>query len=538
MKNKSLPNRVLLNEAEKALNKLTNKELSSLKFSMPWQYDTDSGGYKDPDGFVTKTKKDVTLNRKELQIEAVNKFYDNPQVNTAIRGTVGRLTGMGFEVFSEVQQIQEVITEIEYDWRNRLYNFWPKYVARAYMEGELFFCFTVHLNGFIEIDFIDPSVITSSDSSSEDDGIIFHPRKTLMPIIYCIEDGNGNKEQIPSIFVAKYPDILAEVTTKIDKDQLQKSRDGKAAYKKIGGFKRFVLSWDRSFLTRRNVPYLKTIITWLNQYEDLKKYEIDHKKSAGAYLWLVTIEDPKSFRLWLSLSDDDRRKTGILAKKTPGSTLILPPGMKAQAINPNLPNIKDSDTDILHMVTSGLNEPEDISTGQAKGTFASVKASRGPMSDRTADEVAYFDRFLKYDFWSAIFYLRSAMTDFPTEFKRREAVDFKDGKAVFAEVSKKPEFLIETCYPVSEMVDAEARARAFLGVKHGSTNDVLGVPNAEIAKKMGLGAYRRLRLQQETEKDRYPELAPPVDAGGEQQEPGTVKPKKQLIKRKLMEEEE
>jgi hypothetical protein len=159
------------------------------------------------------------------------------------------------------------------------------------------------------------------------------------------------------------------------------------------------------------------------------------------------------------------------------------------------------------------------------------------MSDRTADEVAYFDRFLKYDFWSAIFFLRSAVTDFPTEFKRREAVDFKDGKAVFADVTKKPEFLIETCYPVSETVDAEARARAYLGVKHGSTNDVLGVPNAEIAKKMGLGAYRRLRLQQETEKDRYPELAPPVDAGGEQAEPGTVKPKKQLIKRKMTEEE-
>ena len=70
------------------------------------------------------------------------------------------------------------------------------------------------------------------------------------------------------------------------------------------------------------------------------------------------------------------------------------------------------------------------------------------------------------------------------------------------------------------MIDAEARARAFLGVKHGSVYDTLGIPNIEIAKKLGFGNYRRLRLLRETEYKKYPELAPPVDSGGEQLEPG------------------
>jgi hypothetical protein len=61
----------------------------------------------------------------------------------------------------------------------------------------------------------------------------------------------------------------------------------------------------------------------LNYYENLKKYEIDHKKSAGAYLWIVTMEDPRAFRAWLALTDEQKRKTGIAAKKTPGSTLVL-----------------------------------------------------------------------------------------------------------------------------------------------------------------------------------------------------------------------
>jgi hypothetical protein len=74
--------------------------------------------------------------------------------------------------------------------------------------------------------------------------------------------------------------------------------------------------------------------------------------------------------------------------------------------------------------------------------------------------------------------------------------------------------------------DAETRARAFLGVKHGSVYDNLGIPNEEIAKKLGFGNYRRLRLAQATEEDKYPELTPAIDEGGEQMDQQGLKPKK------------
>jgi hypothetical protein len=77
------------------------------------------------------------------------------------------------------------------------------------------------------------------------------------------------------------------------------------------------------------------------------------------------------------------------------------------------------------MITAGLNEPEDIHMGQAKGTFASVKAFRGPMSDRIADEAAYFERFLRYDFWGATSYLKSVISEFPRQFSVVAVVDFK-----------------------------------------------------------------------------------------------------------------
>ncbi len=516
----------------RVLSKMTDEQLLAVSFSMPWQYDVASAGYKDPDGFYSETKASIEETREELQKLCWTKFHKNPHLNTSVRGIVGRLTGLGFEISSDVREIQEVIEEEFYDQRNRLYNFIPKHVGRAIIEGELFLCLSVDNEGFIEVDFIDPSAIQEGNDST--DGIFYHPRKATMPVAYNIK--SSSDYIIPSIYVAYYPEIFGQTPALKNKsDLLKEARTSGSKYKSLGGFNRFIVSWDRSFISNRNIPYLRTVIEWLNHYENLKKYEIDHKRSSGAYLWIITIEDPKSFRNWLKLSDDDKRKTGIMAKKTPGSTLILPPGMKAQVINPNLPKISDTDTDILAMVTSGLNEPEDVATGQSKGTFASVKASRGPMSDRTSDEVAYFDRFLKYDLFAAIFFLKSAVSSFPKEFKVNQAVDFKKGKPVFEKVAKKPQFLIDIAYPTSEVIDAETRASAYLGVKHGSVSDVLGIPNSEIVKKVGFGgSYKRLRLQHASEEEEYPELAPPVDAGGEQQEPQTVKP---VLKKRKKEDE-
>lgn len=519
--------------ALRALDKLDDDELLALQvqFSMPWQYDADEKGYKDPDGFGVGTALEGKT-RDDLQKECWDKFNTNPHLNTSVRGSVGRLTGYGFEISSDIRKVQDAIDEEFFDPRNRLYNFMPKFVGRSFLEGELFLCLTVHNDGFVEIDFIDPAAIKGGNGSKS--GIFYHPNKTLMPVVYNI-DAAGNNYQIPSIFVAHYPDILG-ITKKvsgnlINDDLLSGSKAKGDKFKSIGGFNRFIVSWDKSFISDRNIPYLRTVLEWLNYYENLKKYEIDHKKSSGSYLWIITIEDPKAFRVWLSMTDDERRATGIMAKKTPGSTLILPPGFKAISINPNLPKISESDTDILHMVTSGLNEPEDIATGQSKGTFASVKASRGPMSDRTSDEIAYFERFLKYDLFASIFFLKSSVSDFPSLIKKKEVVDFKKGEPVFETVSRRPEFFIDITFPVSETNDAEARARAYLGVKHGSTNDTLGIPNSEIAKKMGFGNYKKLRMAHATEQEDYPELILTADAESTQEKSETEPSRPKLKKR-------
>lgn len=545
-----MPDKITLDQIPDEYLEAIAREFPTINMSVPWQYDSGTGtyrgsggsGFTDPDGapiHIGSDKDDPSLTREYLQEQCWLKFQRTPQVNTAIRGQVGRMSGYGFEVSSDIAEIQEAIEEIELDPRNRLYNYWPKYVARSIIEGELRLCATVHDDGFIEIDFIDP-VCVQSGSVTDGSGIIYHPNKTSMPLIYCIRDDDPLKqidEQIPSIFIARYPELMAVAKKQpgFDADKLKASRRPK--FKSIGGFKRFIIEWDKSYITKRNIGHVRTILEWLNYWENLKKYEIDHKKSSGAYVWVFQFTDIRSWIEWMRMSDADRAKTGIALAKTPGGSLVLGPNMEVKCMNPNLPKISDSDTDILQQVISGLNEPEDVATGQSKGTFASVKASRGPMSDRVSDEISYFEKFLRHDFWGSIFFLKSKVSKFPEIFTVEEAVTFKDQEPQFKKVKKRPEMLMDINFPMSEVNDAEARARAFFGSKHASLHDTAGVPLSELVKKMGFGNFRKLRLQYETEKKKYPELplamdaesaqerlqAEPKNPGGEKTKPNTNK---------------
>ncbi|RJR46025.1 MAG: hypothetical protein C4576_11390 [Desulfobacteraceae bacterium] len=485
------------------------------QFSVPWQYaPSGSEQQRDSDGFplsAGSSKEATPIDRQTLHAHIWGKFHSNPHVNTSTRGLVGRICGNGFATASDITEIDDAIDETETDYRNRLYDYWPKFVTRGFIGGELHLCFTCHDDGFVEVDFIDPDVI----EGEPEHGIIFHPRKTRMPLVYCIKDtDNDIEEHIPSIYLARYPELyrVAKAQDGFSAKMLDPSRTRKRSFRSVGGFYRFIVSWDLGLITKRSTSHLQTILQWLNHWETLKMYEIDHKKSSGSYVWVVKFTDVKSWITWLNLTDEERAKTGIAAAKTPGGTLVIGPNMEVEAKMPQLPKISGGDSDVMQMISSGLNEAQDVTTGESKGTFASVKASRGPMSDRISDEMVYFERWLRYDFWGNIFFLKGEIAEFPKTFDVEEAVDFdKNQEPVFKVRKKKPERCLDITFPISEIENTEGQAKALLGVKHGSLNDTAGIPNEVLMRKMGFRGYKRLRLQKATEDKKYPKTILAVD---------------------------
>ena len=465
----------------------------------------------DEDGFPIVNQENLG-NFSILQRKCWEKFNENPQINSHVRDVMGSLTGWGFKVESDVEEIQEVIKKVSTDYRNELHKNMTKFAARSEIEGELFLAVSLHVDGFTEIDFMEPSAL--SGKGDKGSGIYFHPRKGTMPMFYDFRVKLPNNMEktvlIPSIYVAYDPKLGDETlkVNKIDPSLTSYIKTINKKYAKVGGYKTFIIAWDKGFLTKRNVSHIKTTLKWLNHYVQLKEWEIDHKKSAGSYLWVAEMLDMKAWRTWLKMTDEQKSQTGLTAKKVPGGTIITPPGMKLSCQNPQLSSISEQDTDIMHMVTSGLNKPEDMVTGQTKGdTFSGIKASRGPQADRMKDELAYWERFLRFDFWRSIFFLRSIMVpDFKLEYKIKKTVDFKNKKAVSKPVTMEAHELLDFSFPQSEIVDVEAKARAFLGVNHQSVCETLGIPKSNVAEKLGFPGYKTLRYVNQTEEDSLPEL--------------------------------
>lgn len=516
------------------LSKLDTIDMGKVYATTPWQSPSVlSAPLTDEDGFSVMPGSDDMnyANFQSMQAMCWAKFNADPFVYTNVTDTIGRLTGYGFDTSSPENKIHDAITETWTDPRNDLILNFSKYIARCEIQGELFLNLTVHTTGFVEVDFISPTTIKGFADNS---GIMTHPKKKTMPLMYRIEDSNNRTSYIPSINLALYPDLWKHV--KADKTIKIERIVGKSTskeHKKLGGYKSFIISYDRGFVTKRNIGRVKTVIEWLEHYTNLKKWEIDHKKSSGSYLWSVEMEDKQTLRMWLSLSDDEKAKTGLTAKKTPGGTLILPPGMKLACHNPKLSSISNQDDDILRLISSGLNTPEDVMTGSSSGTtYSGAKLSRGPLADRIMDSIADLQKFLIYRFWRNIFFLKSSVSSFQNEYKVEEAVKFDDnGEPVYKKVKKQAYQLVEIDFPISEISDVEGRSKAYLGVKHGPVTEQLGIPYSDVAKKLGFQSYHRKRLLTATEKKMYPELKTSaeieasMEVGAEgNSEPKTVKP--------------
>jgi len=135
------------------------------------------------------------------------------------------------------------------------------------------------------------------------------------------------------------------------------------------------------------------------------------------------------------------------------------------------------------------------------------------MVEKTSDEVEYWHKFLRYDLWGNIFFLKEKISSFKNSYFVNEVVGFDDKKKpIKKRIKKSAADLLLITSPISEIGDIESKVKALFGVKHASLKDVAGLPIEELVKRLGFNNYRKLRLDAETEKLNYPELLSVMDA--------------------------
>jgi len=528
--------------AEKVLNHLGKGGVVNVIQSAAWSPNYDPTIKNSPTSYVipqafygyqARSKEESKWDRATINATAWDKYIKDAFVRTSIERIVGRITGEGFQFYSENWKINRWIDRIVYDVRNELYSSISGFVTRKLVESELFLKLTVHEDdGFVEVDIIEPGMV---------EDIIAHKRKNNLPLFFKVrtdpkEAAKGSGYVFyPSVYVGYLPKLALEYdqTKGFDPKDVEQNPDVKKKSRNKLLYRSYVLNWRFGVKEMdRYVSSLRTVFEPIEDYKEAKEWRFEYMKAISSFFIFYQFEDQKTWVRWLALPEEKKKETGLAQPLRPADRLFCPPGVKPLLLNPNLPRLSGEDEDFLKWISGGLRQPYDITSSDIKGpTYASVKGSRTPYLDFISDVRDMARNFFINDFWKFIFFTKGCFDRYFVDMTVREAVEFKAKKPKFRDVVKRPESLIKVSFPMSAEVDMLNVANASLGSKRGSLTYHLGTPKSLTADKLGIGDYHNQLLYRATEEERYPEEYVKVDenvegnAGAQPQDKKSTEPK-------------
>lgn len=461
---------------------------------------------------VTKDGKGKSPNWRDLQKKCWELYRTFGPVSAAINSKADYTTGHGFSVYSPVLDIRTQLNDIFYSYRNRLYATINGWTIRMLAEGELFLLLAFDDEGKVTVRCLEPERI---GKGTRNDGLLTNPDDVTHTLFYEHYYTKQDSELIPDISVAFNPDILKEVKVKdiegYDEKKTERSKGKGGKFGKVGGFRRFILHWKN--LTgineyKRDLSVISTVLEAIHLYWNAIKWQLDHKKAQCAYTNVVGFEDSPqgriAYSLWKSLSEDERKATGLTGALTPGSTVFLLPGMTFEVKAPQLAKLEGENQDLINVAGAGVRSPQDLFQGQASGaTYASLKASRSPLEVEIKNTQYKLSNFMRYEFLRACFTVASKVSSFPEFFPKEDIQEFREGNPVFVTVQVEPIELVELTFPeVSFEEKIEGKAGAYLGSKHAGLRSI-GISDRKIAEKMGVSDLARQRAERALEERVY-----------------------------------
>lgn len=502
--------------------KKNKRPLDYTKIPSRPKYDPDGYPIGDGSGLIemlTGTVEELDkLGLDALRDESWRQYKTSPFIQPSVHDARDSLCGHNFEVTSPNSAIKKVIDGFWYHPLNEINKRIKQFVLTKKVTGELFLILTINKQaGLVEVDMVPPERITGIGDNNC--GILFHSRKTRLPLVYNIRFDNGDEEHVPSTKVAYSPDLIKDLYNEeseskgFDKAKLKASKgDG------IGGFKRFMVEWEGPCLAQRSTSYLRSVLVWNNFFTILKLAEIDHKRAMSAFCYAIKPETLEAWEAWVELPYEKKLETGLLTEKKSGSTIELPFGYDMKILCPQLPSLTGNDNDLIELLSGGLNTARDSMTGSSVETYAGVKLSRGNISDRVKADQEEFERFCKFDLLQPILFIYVNLFGLPNSFTNRECIGYEHAsdegkpKPIFDDVQRKVHIggdirkLITISMPIMTLEPVESQTKAWLGTKPAGADESLGISKKTIAEKLGISDYHAERMARDTEEACYPPL--------------------------------
>lgn len=466
--------------------------------------------------------KSSDINWRALQSQAETKFKTSGPLLRTISLKADLTSGSGFTVYSHNKEINEYVRLIFKHHKNNLYERVIGWLSRI-QTTELFVLIAFSDDGFPIIRTLEPDKI----GSGNDKGMITDPDDASTTMFYKHYIA-GDYELIPDAWCVLDPEGFKEATSRLkdndDYDTTKIQAITKSKQSKWGGYRRFVMHWKNltgicEYL--RDTSAVTTALEWLNLYENSQKWKLDNQKALSAYAYVFSWEDSPLGKLgalmWENTSEEDKQKSGILSAYTPGSKIFLAPGMKMLLLNPTLPSLSGSNTDIITLAGSGVGIPNDVfsgSTGDA--SYASIKSTR-PIFAVEIDNLQYkfmlfIIRLMRVLFTAKIAIGGSYVTLGGEKFKLLPAYDLEwdveldenhQPTGTIDNIKVEPVELVRFSFPDVKITDRPSDlANSLLGSKHAGLYGI-GLSSDSVAKHFGIDDIDREKKKQLIEQVKY-----------------------------------
>ena len=502
-----------------------NDQIQLMSQSTPWQAKgVTASVYSEINATDKQDIKPDDVDRETLQKLCWHKYRYFPGIHSSIEDKADLITGKGFSIYSINEKIQEVIEDTIYSQRNLLFERIGEWPRRMLPEGELLLLNIIDSEGNTTTRVVEPGKIIGAEEGS---GLITDPDDVTKTLFYRYDRGNSNYELIPSEEIIYNPALENKLKDNkyYEAAQTKWAKSDNPVYKKFGGYYKYIIHWKNlSGISkiRRDTSSLRTIIEWANLYENSIKWGLDYKKAQSSYAIVLEFQDTPAgkyaYNIWLSMSEEEKKATGLAGALTPGSRIFLRPGVKMEIKSPNLTKGTGENLDLLNMVGAGARTPQDLMQGQSSGaTYASLKMSRNPFTISIENLQEKFKNFLVYRYFRTVFYCKSAIkSSFPTVFKKKVVAEVVKGKPTFAYMLVEPAKLVEVSMPQIKLTEDEGIVRTMLGSKHMGLNSI-GMSKKSMAESLGFDDYNRQKRERMIEEEDYGEDMLLQDAEAQQE---------------------
>jgi hypothetical protein len=343
----------------------------------------------------------TTDTHRELSRMAWSAVMTNPIAAREIFYKTVFVAGKGLRATSQIPEIQKILDEFWTSTRNKIPYYFPMYINRYNIDGEVFFAlFVEKQSGKVTLRDIEPQEITE---------ILYDPDDVAVPVYFRRQYTKTAGAKGASV-ATETKDIWYRSVDCIQHPQLEKEVKLPDNAEKAGDDEKdvdiFVFHFKNSLLTnrRRGLSTLTNHLPWLREYKDILRMRTGINKARSTFFLDVTMKNATK----LQIQEEARKHK---SPPRPNTCVVHGDDVIYAFMTPNIvgTDVASDLTEIKNMSATGSMLPPDLLGEAGKSNYQNSGRSKFPFVRSMEFQQELWEYALKYGLlwvvvWAAVEY--------------------------------------------------------------------------------------------------------------------------------------